>query len=99
MAAEPAALDHTGRRAGLVCQLRELAPDFTGDVADDTPLADGGLGLDSLSLIDLVAAMESDLGVLVSESDITEEHFATVARVLRLLDARSPRATSRTQAR
>ena len=95
MGAEPV-VDRAGRRAWLVRQLLELAPDFTGDVADDTPLADGGLGLDSLSLIDLVAVMESDLGVTVSESDITEEHFATVSRVLNLLDARSPITSSPT---
>ena len=89
MGAEPV-VDQAGRRAWLVRQLLELAPDFTGDVGDDTPLADGGLGLDSLSLIDLVAAMESDLGVVVSENDITDEHFGTVARVLRLLESRLP---------
>jgi acyl carrier protein len=83
-------LDQMGRRAWLVRTLRDLAPDFTGDVTDDTPLADGGLGLDSLSLIDLLAAMESELGVAMSEDDITDEHFGTVARVLRLLESRLP---------
>jgi acyl carrier protein len=98
MGAEPVP-DQAGRRAWLIRTLRELAPDFTGDVSDDTPLADGGLGLDSLSLIDLVAAMESDLGVAVSEGDITEEHFATVARVLRLLESRISITPSKLHAR
>jgi acyl carrier protein len=99
MGAEPMALDPASRRAWLIRTLRELAPDFTGEVADDTPLAEGGLGLDSLSLIDLVAAMESDLGIAVSEGDITDEHFGTVARVLRLLERRAPTAPSQAPAR
>ena len=89
MGAEPV-VDQMSRRAWLVRQLLELAPDFTGDVGDDTPLADGGLGLDSLSLIDLLAVMESELGVVMSEDDITDEHFGTVARVLRLMERRLP---------
>jgi len=88
MAAEPALLDQAARRAWLVRTLRDLAPDFTGDLTDDTPLAEGGLGLDSLSLIDLLAAVESELGVAMSEDDITDEHFGTVARVLRLIESR-----------
>lgn len=90
MDAEPllrgaAALDHAGRRTWLIHTLRGLSPDFTGDITDDTPLADGGLGLDSLGLIDLVSAMEEELGVTVTENEITDDHFGSVARVLRLL--------------
>jgi acyl carrier protein len=99
MAAEPAPLDQAGRRAWLVRTLRDLAPDFTGDITDDTPLSEGGLGLDSLSLIDLLAVMESELGVAMSEDDITDEHFGTVARVLRLMERRVPIEPTRTRAR
>jgi acyl carrier protein len=83
-----AALDRAGRRTWLVHTLRELSPDFTGDITDDTPLADGGLGLDSLGLIDLVSAMEDHLGVTVTEDELTDDHFGSVARVLVLLEAR-----------
>ena len=52
MAAEPAPrdappLDAAARRAWLIRTLAHLAPDFGGEITDDTPLADGGLGLDS----------------------------------------------------
>ena len=80
--------DAAARRAWLIETLSQLAPDFSGEITDDTPLAEGGLGLDSLGLIDVVAALEEGLGVAVVEQDLTEEHFGSVARVLRLVEAR-----------
>ena len=70
MAAEPSPryalqLDAAARRAWLIRTLAHLAPDFAGEITGDTPLADGGLGLDSLGLIDVVAALEERLGVTV----------------------------------
>jgi acyl carrier protein len=80
-------LDAAARLAWLIRTLAQLAPDFAGEITGDTPLADGGLGLDSLGLIDVVAALE-ELGVTVGEKEITDEHFGSVARVLRLIEAR-----------
>ena len=99
MAAEPSPRDAlqlaaAARRAWLIRTLSQLAPDFAGEITGDTPLADGGLGLDSLGLIDVVAALEEGLGVTVGEKEITDEHFGSVARVLRLIEARvSPTAS------
>jgi acyl carrier protein len=81
-------LDAVARRAWLIHTLAYLAPDFAGEITGDTPLADGGLGLDSLGVIDVVAALEEHLGVTVGEKEITDEHFGSVARVLRLIEAR-----------
>ena len=80
--------DLGARRAWLIKTLARLAPDFSGEITDETPLAEGGLGLDSLGLIDVVTALEEGLGVTVGERDLTEEHFGSVARVLRLVEAR-----------
>jgi len=80
-------LDAAARRAWLIRTLAQIAPDFAGEITGDTPLADGGLGLDSLGLIDVVAALEEGLGVTVGEGDITDEHFGSVARLLRLIEA------------
>jgi acyl carrier protein len=93
VAAEPSPRDArqlaaAARRAWLIRTLAHLAPDFDGEITDHTPLADGGLGLDSLGLIDVVAALEEHLGVTVGEQDITDEHFGSVARVLKLIEAR-----------
>jgi acyl carrier protein len=91
VAVEPRARCAAARRrrpaAWLIRTLAQLAPDFAGEITGDTPLADGGLGLDSLGLIDVVAALE-ELGVTVGEKEITDEHFGSVARVLRLIEAR-----------
>lgn len=93
MAAEPSTrdalpLDAAARRAWLIRTLTHLAPDFAGEIGDGTLLAEGGLGFDSLGLIDLIAALEEGLGVTVGEQEITDEHFGSVARVLRLIEAR-----------
>lgn len=80
--------DGAGRRAWLLATLGGLAPSFDGAIGDDTPLTDGGLGLDSLAIIDLLVAIEEQLGVTIAEDDITREHFETAARLLRLLEAR-----------
>jgi acyl carrier protein len=81
-------VDGAARRAWLLATLAGLAPSFDGAIGDDTPLADGGLGLDSLAVIDLIRAIEDQLGVTITEDDITREHFETPARLLRLLEAR-----------
>jgi acyl carrier protein len=93
VAAEAAAgdarrLDAAARQAWLIHTLTRLVPDFAGEITGETPLAEGGLGLDSLGLIDVVAALEEGLGVTVGEQDITEEHFGSVSRVLQLIEAR-----------
>ena len=81
-------VDGAGRRAWLLATLAGLAPGFDGAIGDDTPLTDGGLGLDSLAVIELVGAIEERLGVAIDENDITREHFETAARLLRLIEAR-----------
>jgi acyl carrier protein len=80
-------VDGAVRRAWLLGTLAGLAPDFDGAIGDETPLADGGLGLDSLAIIDLVGAIEEQMGVTIDEDEITREHFETAGRLLRLLEA------------
>ena len=81
-------VDGAERRAWLLATLAGLAPSFDGAIGDDTPLTDGGLGLDSLAVLELVGAIEERLGVTIDENDITREHFETAACLLRLLEAR-----------
>ena len=80
--------DGAARRAWLIRTLAGLAPDFTGEIGDETALAEGGLGLDSLALIDLVGALDERLGVTVLEREITGEHFGSVGRLCEFFDAR-----------
>ena len=80
--------DDAARRAWLIHTLAGLAPDVTGKIGDETALTDGGLSLDSLALIDLIAILEVRLDVIVLEEEITGENFASVGRLLRFLEAR-----------
>lgn len=79
-------------RAWLVATLGSLAPDFGGDIGDDTPLVEGGLSMDSVALLDLVGAIEERFGFRIAEDEIQEPHFGTVARLLRFLLSRHPLA-------
>jgi acyl carrier protein len=78
-----------GTRAWLVATLTRLASTFEGEVSDDTPLADGGLCLDSLTLTDLIGDIQTELGVTIEEEDISLETFGTVASLLEFLARRS----------
>lgn len=82
--------DRAALRAWLIETLRGLAPEYQGAVTDDTPLTEGGIGLDSLALIDLVGAVNDHLKLYVAETEITEEQFGTVGRALQFLETRLP---------
>lgn len=69
--------------------LGRLAPDFEGEIADDTPLADGGLCLDSATLVDLIAEIEEGVGVSIDEDQVSPDIFGTVGRLLTFLDQQS----------
>ena len=80
--------DGVARRAWLIRTLTDLTRDFTGEIGDETALAEGGLDLDSIGLIELVDAIHERLGVIVAEHEITSEHFASVGLLLRFLESR-----------
>jgi acyl carrier protein len=77
-------------RAWLLTTLASLAPDFGGEIGDETPLVEGGLSLDSVALLDLVGAIEDRFGFRIAEDEIREQHFGTVARLVRFLLSRHP---------
>src|SRR5262245_52638172 len=61
----------------LVQVLRRRAPGFSDVLTDDTPLTEGGLGLDSLALMDLIAEIETTLGLRLQAAEISAENFGT----------------------
>jgi acyl carrier protein len=83
----------------LVQVLRRRAPGFPDVLTDDTPLTEGGLGLDSLALMDLIAEIETTLGLRLQAAEISAENFGTPGRLRRFLASRmetaaaSPRST------
>jgi acyl carrier protein len=75
-------------RAWLVRALRRRAPQFPGDIDDATPITDGGLCLDSLTLTDLIAEIEETFGLVLSEAEITPDNLGTPGRLLAFLRGR-----------
>ena len=53
-----------------------------GPLDDDTRLFSSGL-IDSLSVMDLVCLVESEIGCAIPPADITLDHFDSVDRILR----------------
>lgn len=67
----------------MTASVRDLLAEVTGDpsAADlpaDTPLLAGGLGLDSVSVVRLLAAIEDRLGVDVADLDLDLAALATL---------------------
>jgi thioesterase domain-containing protein/acyl carrier protein len=69
--------------------LARLAPSFKGEITEETPLSEEGLGFDSLGLADLIGEIERELSVEVREEDIQLDNFGTVGRLLRFLESRA----------
>ncbi len=57
-------------------QLQDVTPD---DLADETPFFDGGLGLDSVDLLILVAVVQRDYGVEIFSRELGEKVFVTLS--------------------
>jgi len=51
----------------------------SADLADDTPFFDGGLGLDSVDLMILVALVDRDYGVEILNRELGEKVFINLS--------------------
>ena len=49
------------------------------ELADDTPFFDGGLGLDSVDLLVLVAFVDRDYGIEIFTRELGEKVFITIS--------------------
>ena len=56
--------------------LKEVTP---AELPDDTPFFDGGLGLDSVDLMVLVALVDRDYGVEIFNRELGEKVFITLS--------------------
>jgi acyl carrier protein len=56
--------------------MKEITPD---ELADDTLFFDGGLGLDSVDLMVLVAVVDRDYGVEIFNRELGEKVFITLS--------------------
>ena len=57
-------------------QLKEVDP---GQLSDDTPFFERGLGLDSVDLLVLVAMVDRDYGVQIFTRELGEKVFVTLS--------------------
>ena len=74
--------------AWLVPVLTRLAPNYPNPLTEETPLADGGLCLDSLVFMELIGMIEAAFGVTVADDDISLEHLGSVGQTTRFLQAK-----------
>lgn len=62
-------------------------PDLTRVSDTDSLLASGVV--DSMAMVDLVAALEARFGIRVEDTELTPEHFDTVAAIVSLVSAKA----------
>ena len=67
----------------LEAMLGEALP--ARDIDEDTPLLGHGLGLDSIEILGLVAALEEEFDLTIDDNELNVLHFATVGSVLHLI--------------
>src|ERR1700752_1826493 len=58
------------------------------DIADDEPLFNGGLGLDSIDALEIVVMLESEFGIRVKSEGSAREHFRSIATLADFVEAR-----------
>jgi len=58
-------------------------------LADDEPLLSSGI-VDSLGLVELIAYLEEEFGILVSPDEFGADRIETVRRIAELVAARAP---------
>lgn len=76
----------------LVSKLRlRIAPE---EIADAEPLFGDGLGLDSIDVLEVVAAIEKDFGVVIQSQEEGERVLKTVGTIAEFLVERGYRPSS-----
>jgi acyl carrier protein len=80
----------TGSRADikrLIIETLDLRGRSEADLADDEPLFEGRLGLDSLDALELAVALESRYGVAIPDGEEGRKVFASVASIAHYVEA------------
>jgi acyl carrier protein len=62
----------------ILATLTSLPEGASAMDVDDLPLVDGGVGLDSVRLMELIGLLEERLGFLFEESDLRVKSFSTL---------------------
>ena len=76
--------------ATVVETIRELHPEAPATIDHGTVLGDGGLGLDSIAVLELVLSLEERLGARFRNEDLDERAVRDVAGLIAYVDAHVP---------
>ncbi|HKQ32871.1 MAG TPA: acyl carrier protein [Thermodesulfobacteriota bacterium] len=60
----------------------------TSGLSDDTPLIEYGVGVDSVSRLEFLVALEEEFCIRLDESEITPEFFETVSGIAGFISRR-----------
>jgi acyl carrier protein len=55
------------------------------DIADDDPLFEGGLGLDSIDALEIVVMLESEFGLKIKNESSARESFRSIATLAQFI--------------
>jgi acyl carrier protein len=61
------------------------------DINADEPLFGGGLGLDSIDALELVAMLEQDYGIVVQDRPTADQAFASLRALAQFVSTRKPK--------
>jgi len=70
-------------------KFEDMTPD---DIADDEPLFNGGLGLDSIDALEIVVMLESQYGIKVKNESSARENFRSIASLAKFVEERQAQA-------
>ena len=60
----------------------------TEPIDDQSGLLGAGIGLDSIEVLEIIAAVEESFDLTVEEDDLTPEHFSTVGSLIDFIQQR-----------
>ena len=79
--------DIRSRVKSVLC--RNLLKDLNAeDLGDESPLIEYGVGVDSVSRLEFLVALEEEFGIRLDESEITPEFFETVSNIAGFISSR-----------
>ncbi|MEO8288654.1 MAG: acyl carrier protein [Chloroflexota bacterium] len=82
MSANPDDSDIAGQVRQLLATVLELDPAQAQMLADDMPLFGGGLSLDSLTGLELLAGIETVFGVDIAADDLNLDSLETIGTLI-----------------
>jgi acyl carrier protein len=73
----------------LIVQSVNLQHMDRSQIHSDTPLTQGGLGLDSVDILEIVVAIEHQYGVKVADAETGAKYFRTIGTISEFVQTHS----------